>query len=212
MKRLFSLILMCLTSVLLNPLVLTADDHFAVKAPAFPAVQTVLAVESTAPETILPVSEALIPSAAAPTAAIAPSAPVVVATPVVKRVEPINYRVTIDIPSADQFVSHNLSYNDIYRFKKLVYAHNSANLLGNLKNLNVGDEFSITDGGVTVLYRVAEATLYRNETEGLNGDPTLMSQIAYSALGHDVALLTCAGTSYGNGNASHRLVVFADKI
>ena len=29
---------------------------------------------------------------------------------------------------------------------------------------------------------------------------------------YDLALMTCYGTSYGNGDASHRLVVFANRL
>ena len=55
--------------------------------------------------------------------------------------------------------------------------------------------------------------VYQKTADGnLEGDPKLMGNIASTALGYDVALLTCAGTPYGNGDASHRLVVFANRI
>ena len=109
-------------------------------------------------------------------------------------------------------LASNLSYSDIYRYQKLVYGHNSARLLGNLSARYVGETITITEAGVAKTYRVAEIQLYEKTADGrLNGTPMLMNKIARTALGHDVALMTCAGTPDGRGGASHRLVVFADE-
>lgn len=125
----------------------------------------------------------------------------------------VNYTITKIVNSQDEYVAlaSSLSYNDIYRYQKLVYAHNSARLLGNLSARYVGEIFTITEAGATRTYRVADVQLYERTADGrLNGTPKLMNKIAKTALGHDVAIMTCAGTPDGRGGASHRLVVFAD--
>lgn len=127
---------------------------------------------------------------------------------------PVNYTITKIVNSQDEYVAlaSNLSYSDIYRYQKLVYGHNSARLLGNLSARYVGETITITEAGVAKTYRVAEIQLYEKTADGrLNGTPMLMNKIARTALGHDVALMTCAGTPDGRGGASHRLVVFADE-
>ena len=134
----------------------------------------------------------------------------VAAAPVVQ-----NYAVSIHIGSASEFnnTANSLSYSSIYKFRKMVYGHNTANLLGSLAYRYPGEIISITEGGVTTNYRVAAVVTYAKTADGfLEGDKRLMKNIATTALGHDVALLTCAGTPYGNGDASHRLVVYADAV
>ena len=121
----------------------------------------------------------------------------------------INYNVTI---VTGEIVADNLSYSAIYRTGKFIYGHNSSNLLGNLGNLNIGDNFTITENGVVSNYRVADKVLYEKSANGyLNGSWSLTYDVEVNASGHSVSLMTCAGTSYGNGDASHRLVVFADR-
>ncbi len=121
----------------------------------------------------------------------------------------INYNVTI---VTGEIVADNLSYSAIYRTGKFIYGHNTSNLLGNLGNLNIGDNFTITENGVVSNYRVADKVLYEKSANGyLNGSWSLTYDVEVNASGHSVSLMTCAGTSYGNGDASHRLVVFADR-
>ena len=121
----------------------------------------------------------------------------------------INYNVTI---VTGEIVADNLSYSAIYRTGKFIYGHNTSTLLGNLGNLNIGDNFTITENGVVSNYRVADKVLYEKSANGyLNGSWSLTYDVEVNASGHSVSLMTCAGTSYGNGDASHRLVVFADR-
>ncbi|MDO5451881.1 MAG: hypothetical protein Q4F56_02225 [Candidatus Saccharibacteria bacterium] len=164
---------------------LTAADSFVPVEPDFHAVETVPLPEPE-PE----------PEPEAPAAPVMPQL--------------ANYTVTIQTA---EIVAHNLSYYDIYKTEKLVYGHNSNNLLGSLAYRYAGETFTITEGGVTRNYRVAAVVTYAKTADGyLNGDPMLMGDIMRTAMGYDVALMTCAGTGYGNGDASHRLVVYADAI
>ena len=126
-----------------------------------------------------------------------------------------NYTVSINIGSVDEYTDtvYSLSYSHIYKFRKMIYGHNTANLLGSLPSLSYGEIFTITEGGVTKEYRVMDTAVYAKTADGnLEGNPKLMGKIANTAMGYDAALLTCYGTSYGNGDASHRYVVFADAI
>ncbi len=100
---------------------------------------------------------------------------------------------------------------------KLLYGHNSAAVFGGLKNLGVGATFTVYDGvGNATTYRISEIkTFEKNTANGLlqlDGKGSYMSAILNKAMGHDIAVMTCAGTSYGNGDASHRLVLLADAI
>ncbi len=135
-------------------------------------------------------------------------APAPVSTPSI-----VNYRVTNHIGSVSEYIktAKSLSYNSIYKYKKMIYGHNTSNLLGSLASRYVGETISITDNGQTRDYKVMLVRTYRKTSDGnLENDPYLMTDIANSAFGYDVALLTCAGTTYGNGDASHRLVVYAN--
>ena len=54
---------------------------------------------------------------------------------------------------------------------------------------------------------------YEKTADGyLNGDPYLMGDIVYGAMGHSVALMTCAGKMIYPNDATHRLVVYADAL
>lgn len=126
-----------------------------------------------------------------------------------------NYTVSVNVGSIDEYTSsvYSLSYSHIYKFRKMIYGHNTSNLLGSLTSLDYGEVFTITEGGVTKEYQVMDVSIYTKTADGnLENNPKLMGKIANSAMGYDVALLTCYGTSYGNGDASHRYVVFANAI
>ena len=107
---------------------------------------------------------------------------------------------------------------------KFIYGHNSAAVFGNLKNLRVGvDTFTVTLNGVTSTYRIVNKVIYDYELGGngalrLNGDTSInyMNRTAKAKdnnnVQYDLALMTCHGQSLGNGNATQRLVLFANKI
>lgn len=107
---------------------------------------------------------------------------------------------------------------DIYRTRKLVYAHNSANLFGNLKNLRVGSTFNLIESGILTTYRVSAVQHYAKISTGddlakcdanwQNCTGRWMSAIVNTALYHDVALMTCHGSS----GTPYRLIILADKL
>ena len=123
---------------------------------------------------------------------------------------PFSYQVTVH---SNDIVEHP-DYSNIYKTRMLVYAHNSSNLFGNLSSLTLGSTFDITENGVTTTYTVSDIKLFEKNPENgllqLNGSGNYMSIVTNKAFYHRIALMTCAGTSYGNGDASHRLVIFGD--
>ena len=193
-KALF-LLICSVISVVVSPAVLTAADNVSLTGVSdVKAVETVIEPEPE-PE---------------PAIAKAPVAGYVAAQPV----KP-NYTVTNYVGSVSEYLAsyQNLSYSAIYKYGKMIYGHNSYNLLGSLRSRTVGEVITITEGGVARDYRVAAVVMYEKTADGnLNGDPRLMTQIATSAMGHDLVLFTCAGTAYGNGDASHRLAVYVDGV
>lgn len=197
-KRLF--LLACLIGLSLVPKFLTATDMVnVVRINDSKAVETVpLPEPEPEPE---PESELTPVIAKAPVAGMT----MAVATP-----KMVNYDVTI---VTDKIVAKNLSYSDIYRTGKFIYGHNSSNLFGNLKYLNIGDVFTITEFGVVQKYRVMDKVIYEKAGNGyLNGSKSLTKEVEFNANGYNVSIMTCSGTAYGNGDASHRLVLFANAV
>ena len=113
------------------------------------------------------------------------------------------------VTSYNDTIVVNPSYSDIYQTGKLIYAHNSADLLYNLNYLYEGDVFMINGN----MYRVAERKVYeKTDDYSLDGSRSVMKKLKNTAYGHTFALMTCSGRALGNGDATHRLVIFADAI
>ena len=100
---------------------------------------------------------------------------------------------------------------------KFLYGHNSANVFAGLYNMGPGSVFTVSYGGVTRNYQVAQAVVFE-KNDGmlqLEGEGSYMfgvSQARFAGVSYDLSLMTCYGTPYGNGDASHRLVLFASAI
>lgn len=102
---------------------------------------------------------------------------------------------------------------------RFYYGHNSGNVFGGLVNYGVGTSFSINSNGITHNYRVAKVVVYEKNAElgrlQLNGSGSYMkavSQARGDGVQYSIALMTCYGTPYGNGGATHRLVLFANEF
>lgn len=193
MKKIFLILFSSLTSVVMSPAILTAADEVSLTNIDDSNVAETVEVAQETTQTI-------------PTAPAAGTERNTVATSAIAQTK--NYTVSV---FSDTIVMN--CENSICKTGKLVYAHNSAALLGNLSSIAIGEIFTITENGVTTSYRVTEKVTYAKTSDGyLENDPYLMGKIKNTAMGHTTALMTCAGTSYGNGDASHRLVVYADAI
>ena len=189
-KRLFLLIILSLMGAIATPTILTAADDVVVAGVSNTGVTETVPVAEPEPVTEVDYAPA------------APAAGYVTATP-----QAANYTVT--------GYSGGIEVNPVGIMKtgNLIYGHNSSGILGSLAYRYVGEVFTITEGGVARNYQVAAIAMYEKTADGyLNGDPYLMGDLVYGAMGHSVAMMTCAGQMLGNGDATHRLVVFADAI
>lgn len=193
-NRLILLVIAGIISLISSPTILTAAD--SVEVTGLDTAGVVETVPEPEPE---PATEV----------AYVPAAPAAGYVTTVAAPQVANYTVTAYTGS----IEVNPSYSDIYKTNKLVYGHNSGALLGSLANRYVGEEFMITEGGVAYNYRVADIVVYEKTADGyLNGNARLMGTIMRTAMGHSIALMTCAGQMLGGGDATHRLVVYADAI
>lgn len=102
---------------------------------------------------------------------------------------------------------------------KFLYGHNSANVFGFLPSVGVGHTFSVTYNGTVTNYRVSNKVEYTktgDTTLGIGNMTYKMGHVANgydpSEIRHNLVIMTCSGTSLGHGDATHRLVLFADAI
>lgn len=123
------------------------------------------------------------------------------------------------IPLTEVDSTDRESGDGVNKINKLIYGHNSASVFAGLDTLTAGATFTISLGGAETTYRVFASVIYDKNPDGrlqLNGKGSYMKAIrdraSYNNTPHDLALMTCAGISYGNGDASQRLVIFADAI
>lgn len=110
-----------------------------------------------------------------------------------------------------------------------IYGHNTANVFGGIANLGIGDYFTVTLSGVTRTYQIVNSdlqtkthfegeTIHKTTTSGMTIFTRMRIMKAITAYGeyggryYDYILMTCAGTSYGNGDASHRLILMANEV
>jgi sortase (surface protein transpeptidase) len=133
---------------------------------------------------------------------------------------------TVCLKSTDS-TAGSLSYSYGYIFNssayqsynQYIFAHNSANLFGGLSGLGVGTRFAVTIQGKTTNYAVSKKVVYcdySNPTHPCSNysEPVLnmYDAIRPGRQGADLALMTCAGWSIGNGDATHRLMVYAKRV
>ena len=124
----------------------------------------------------------------------------------------------------------SLSYNHAYIFNgaissnQFIFGHNSSNIFGNLASLPNGTIFSVTLSGQTTTYRISFKETVCDYTNGqqhgarydcanypepvLNMNHAVMPYLR----GANLAIMTCAGAPLGQGDATHRLVVYANKV
>lgn len=226
MKRFIILIFSSFLGIAANPEILMASDSVALTGVSNAGiVETVVLEEPVATSTVesVAVTNPVAPASPATTSA-TPATPTAPATPAVAPapvyVAPANsiqvagrtLRI-VDVDStAVNSGDHVNKYGD-----KFLYGHNSAAVFGGLYNMGVGSVFTVTYGGATKNYQVQQVVVFEknNGLLQLNGAGSYMlsvSKARYSGVNYDLSLMTCYGTSYGNGDASHRLVLFANAI
>ena len=211
-KSLFLLLISGLMTLVWTPEILMADDFELKKQPEFNAVLTVeepKIIEE--PEIIEPVvaKPAVVTSNAVSNPQPA-TQPVVQATYVAPANNMSIVGKNLEVVEVDS--SAYDAGSRVYKFRKMFYGHNSAAVFGGIDNAS---EFSVTLNGVVHRYRVMERHTFEKHSAtqlSLNGQVYSMAALVNNAWGYDVIIVTCAGQSLGNGDATHRLVLFANEI
>ena len=226
MKRLFLLLFASFMGIIGAPDFLMASDTVKVqKLDETMVVETViLPIETAETAKVLP-TEAFYDTtdgaAAQPTVAmtpaIAPEAPAQTTTVVPANSIAIAGRALAIVDVADTSVDSGDHVNKYG--SKFLYGHNSGAVFGGLLNMGVGNTFVVVYAGTATTYRVAKIVIFEKNTQTgqlqLNGSGNYMKSVANARSGgvqYDMALMTCYGTMYGNGDASHRWVIFANKV
>ena len=91
---------------------------------------------------------------------------------------------------------------------RFFYGHNYSNVLGGLAGVPVGSTFSINLDGINRDYQVAYVVTVPND-DALANNMSKIAMAKYGGVSYDIAIMTCAGTPYGDGNATHRTILFA---
>lgn len=112
------------------------------------------------------------------------------------------------------------SYDHVNKFgSKFYWGHNTSAVFRGLYDLGAGATFTMTEGGVTKKYKVAEIQVFdKNFETGVlqqNGKGNYMTALTngrYNGASYDVVLMTCYGESVGGGDATQRFVVLARAI
>ena len=152
-KRLFLLLFSALIGIINAPEILMASDEFDLSGLSNAGiVETVPVVKEPVVDTSVPEETAIESSAAN----VAESAGQEVYYAQVAVPQKVNYTVSFYINNKREYMNtaYNLSYDGLYKFKKMIYGHNSWNLLGNLANRYVGEVFTVTEGGAVRDYQV----------------------------------------------------------
>ncbi len=196
-RKLFLLVISVLVAAIGNSTVLSATDEPLVTGISSRGIVNTVPLPEPVPEP-------------KPVAVETPSAPMAGLNTVT-----VNYTVTYQVSSAKEYnaLANNLSYADIYKFRKMVYGHNSANLLLSLSYKNEGDVITVTEGGVSTQYRIMwkheMVKISDNDLQDiLTGQIYAMKDISWALNAYDLALETCSGY----GNTPYRWVLFANKV
>ncbi|MBR0430786.1 hypothetical protein IJJ05_00650 [Candidatus Saccharibacteria bacterium] len=204
-KRLFLLLFLSLIGVINTPNFLTADDSFIIRQPEFHAVNTV-EIERPVAKTNGVQTVTTANTQVVPVVSVAPANSIAIAGR--------NLAVVNVANTAVDSGNHVNKYGD-----RFLYGHNTSVVFGGLVNLGVGSSFTLTLDGLSTNYQVKRVVIFeKNTTNGrlqMNGEGSYMKSVAnanFDGAQYNIALMTCYGISYGNGDASHRLVLFADAI
>lgn len=92
---------------------------------------------------------------------------------------------------------------------RFLYGHNTANVFAYLPNLAIGNNITIALNGAVTTYRVAyKVTMTKDDTQRIMG---AIANARINGTQYDFALMTCAGTAVGYGDATHRTIVFVTR-
>lgn len=224
-KHFFSLFIVAIISIICNPYTLTATDSFTLTGLNNAGITETIPLpkpveKSPAPAEIVTKST---PAKTNPAPAPASTAPEVKAPAAGTNYSTPTNNIQItgrtlqitDVSSTTVNAGNHVNrYGD-----RFLYGHNSSAVFGGLNGLGIGSTFTVTYNGVSTNYSVTNIVVFeKNRDNGLlqiNGSGNYMNAVSkavHDGVHYDLSLMTCYGTSYGNGDASHRLVIFANAI
>lgn len=215
-KRLFLFLLISLIGVGVSPEFLSAEGARIVNSPVFKDVPTVIIekpVEQPVTQSTTQSAQVVKANTILPT--VQPAKPYVAPAPQnVINIAGKSLKVT---NVSDTLVDSGSGVN---RYgEKFLYGHNTPQVFGGLASVAVGSTFTVTLNGVTKTYKVMKKVTYeKNQATGklqLNGSGSYMNSVAKAksdGVIYSLSIMTCAGTALGGGDATHRLVVFANEI
>lgn len=95
-------------------------------------------------------------------------------------------------------------------YGKLLYGHNYSSVFGPIVNLPAGSTFSVKLNGTSKNYQIVKTiTLEKSEVQNYM---TALKNGQYRGKTYSYILMTCAGQNLGDGDATHRTLVFADAV
>ena len=94
----------------------------------------------------------------------------------------------------------------------IIYGHSTAAVFGHLGGLPVGSVFSVTRNGVTENYQIARKETVTKSEYSTGEMSNYIFDGVFGGTHYDLNLTTCAGTLTANGDATHRLLIFANRI
>ena len=211
-RKMFLVLFSALFAIAGCPFDLSASDEVEVTALNPAKIVETVPLPEPEPEPVLSELPAA-PTAGsytAPATTVGYVAPVVPAAPVVE-----NYTVSYQVASASEYnaLAYSLSYSHIYKYKKMVYGHNSSNLLLSLSYKNIGDTITVTENGVATRYQIVwKREMLKISANDLQDTATgqvyAMKDIARALDTYDLALETCSGY----GDTPYRWVLFANRV
>ena len=161
-KNVFLLFIASLMTIVMSPKILSATDD----------VDLTGVSDAKAVETVIAEPEPVV--AKAPVAGYAPAAPVAMAATPANNIQ-IAGR-TIEIVGVGSTTVD--AGNHVNKYGSLLYGHNSAGVFGGILNMGVGSTFTVTYGGVTTTYRVANAVMFEKNLDSLqSGNPCGYSSV-----------------------------------
>lgn len=127
---------------------------------------------------------------------------------------PITNTITINGRTLPIFSTNSTmtdSQNSVAKFgQKFLYGHNSPEVFKSLPNLPIGSNFAVKINNQTTRYVIKKTiTLTKADTK------RFMFAIAngrYLGQTYSLSLMTCAGSPRPNRDATHRYIVFADRV
>lgn len=215
MKRLFLLLIFSLIGVIVNPSILAANKIEKINSPVLNDPETIIE-EKIIEAQITNEIESLASKKQPETSTYIAPNNITIMEKTVPLIQTGSTEIVYDYAAS--------RYGE-----KFIYGHNSAAVFGVLYSAGVGQSFSTTMNGITKNYMISDIVVYEKNQSNyllqLNGRGNYMNSVAAAIKKsinestsqvtlsyYDLSIMTCYGIMLGGGDATHRLVIFANEI